>query len=84
MRVRWGFAMLSVKCLSRNASNVFYDSRCLSVAYCKIFGHQKPRNDKKELYFDNGCRFFTKHGFVYAQNKAHARLKIVKRRNYKI
>ena len=76
--------MISVRCLSRNAPNVFYDNRSPSVAFCRIYSVQKPRNTIKNLYRDSMCRFFTKHGFVYAQNRAYARLRIVKRRNYKI
>ena len=79
MRVRWGITMkFNGRCLSRNCPSVFYDNKNLSIGYCRIYGNKKPRNNHA-MYFlgvRSIPRFFVKHGFVCAQNRAYSRLRL--------
>ena len=82
--------MLSVKCFSRNCSKVFANKRVFHPAYNKIWENEKPRN-KFSLFYRTGVFYFKretlprmviKHEFVYAQNRAYSRIRLINKRAF--
>ena len=82
--------MLSVRCFGRNYPKVFSNTTIFHPAYNNIWGNQKPRN-KFSLFYMTGIfiigrkqlpRMIKRHEFVYAQNRAYSRLRILNKRAF--